>query len=134
LFLFFNYISSDELNDFEKFVVDFNSADFSNIKTAEVKDISLKRDAVEFLLHDGKIFIIKPILGKEIAVYFQGNGEFIFASNTKIEQDNLKRLYPTDKKYREFTSMFIVFADSTLQRLENKLIFTETDFFRKWKD
>ncbi len=83
-------------------------------QTAEVRSpLRIQRDAAQFTLQKGKIWLAKPVEGRIIAALFLGKGEFYFSPPTQIEKEQLERFYETDTLRQPFKVLFLMFADST---------------------
>ena len=92
-------------------------------RIARVTQLVLKRDAGQFTFGDGTFYVLTPLGGKTMGAVFVGRGIFSFAPPTAIEQDRLARFQKTRTLEVPFSSVVLLFADSTLTELESKLTF-----------
>ena len=92
-----------------------------------VKNLRLQRDVGMFDLHQGKLYLCKPIRGRVCAALFEGEGTFSFKPPTYIEQQQLYRFYEKDSLEEKFSTLFIIFADTTLEELNRSLSFATGD-------
>jgi hypothetical protein len=92
-------------------------------KIARVTQLVLKRDAGQFTFGDGTFYLLTPIGGRTMGAVFVGHGVFKFAPPTAIEQDRLARFQKTRTLEVPFSSVVLLFADSTPAELESKLAF-----------
>jgi len=92
-------------------------------RVATVTQLVLKRDAGQFTFGDGNFYLLKPIGGRTMAAVFLGPGVFSFSPPTRIEQERLARFQKTKSLETPFSSVVLLFADSTLAELESKLTF-----------
>ncbi len=97
--------------------------DFS--RSARVENISIAREAARFDLQEGELYLLTPVLGKTIGAVFLGKGIASITPPTQIEQEQLYRFYKSTTLEKEFTMLFLLFADATLTELQKKLTFTE---------
>jgi hypothetical protein len=92
-------------------------------RVAPVSQLVLKRDAGQFTFGDGKFYLLKPIDGRTMGAVFIGHGVFSFSPPTRIEQERLARFHKTKTLEAPFSSVVLLFADSTVGELESKLTF-----------
>lgn len=92
-------------------------------RIAPVTQLVLKRDAGQFTFGEGKFYLLTPIGGRTMAAVFQGSGVFTFSPPSRIEQERLARFQKTKTLEVPFSSVVLLFADSTLAELESKLTF-----------
>ena len=92
-------------------------------RVARVTGLVLKRDAGQFTFADGTFYLLTPIGGRTMGAVFVGRGSFAFAPPTATEQDRLVRFQKTRTLDAPFSSVVLLFADSTLAELESKLTF-----------
>jgi len=92
-------------------------------KEANVQNISFVRDVARFELREGKMYLLNPIFDRTVGAIFLGKGTVYMTPPTQIEQKQLYRFYETDSLEEEFTVLFLLFADSTLEEFEKKLSF-----------
>lgn len=92
-------------------------------RVASVTWLELKRDVGRFTLESGKFYLLTPLGGRTVGAVFLGKGVFSFAPPTPIEQERLARFQKTRFLQVPFSSLVLLFADSTLAELESKLTF-----------
>jgi hypothetical protein len=96
---------------------------------AQVGQIVLKRDVGEFRFGPGKFYLMRPIGGRTMAAVFIGDGVFAFSPPTSIEQDQLARFHKSRSVEEAFSSVVLLFADSTAAELQSKLTFTPSPLY-----
>lgn len=92
-------------------------------KVAAVHGYMFDRDVAGFSLNEGKLLLMKPIAGRVRAALFIGSGEFNFTPPIDVERKQLARFTEKEMVQEEFTSLFLYFADSTLEELSSDLTF-----------
>jgi hypothetical protein len=92
-------------------------------RTAEVRNLVLRRDAATFTLQEGRLYQLTPIGGRTVGLVYVGKGQFAFAPASRIEQDRLERLEKVRALDVPVSAVFFLFADSTLAQLERTLTF-----------
>lgn len=88
---------------------------------AQVKDLVLKRDAAVITLSQGQLFLCPAIDGFNCAAVFKGRGNIVFVPPSKVERQQIARFYQSDSINREFSELFLLFADGTWDELDQKL-------------
>ena len=91
--------------------------------TAPVKDVVLRRDAMELRLHSGTAYLLTPLSGRTIGVAFVGSGTLFFEPPLIVEQYNLRRVLDDSSVSGPVTAAVFIFADSTAEELKRKLTF-----------
>lgn len=95
-------------------------------QAAEIRSpLILRRDVGIFTLQKGVFYLCKPVQGRTCAAFFSGEGQFSFTPPTDVEKTQLQRFYDTRTLEENFTALFLVFADSTLEELRKHLAFGE---------
>lgn len=92
-------------------------------QTAAVSNLTLKRDGGEFILQDGRIWLLSPVNGRTIGVGFKGNGIFRYTPATVMEQERLQEFKHVSAMDERFSELVILFGDNTLDELRAKLTF-----------
>lgn len=90
---------------------------------AEVEQLVLVRETATFTLTKGRLFGCTPIDGRRVAVLFHGKGTFTMKPPTLVEQQQLYRFYEQDSVRKDFTTLFLLFADSTWEELQHRVLF-----------
>jgi hypothetical protein len=86
-------------------------------QVATVQNLSLRRDAGELLLQDGKLYLFAPVGGRVVAAVFQGAGRFKFAPPLPVEQEALQRYAGERALDVGITQAVLIFSDSTPEQL-----------------
>ena len=92
-------------------------------RVAPVTQLVLKRDAGQFTFGQGTFYLLTPIGGRTMGAVFVGSGVFSFSPPSRIEQERLAIFQKTKTLEAPFSSVVLLFADSTLAELESKLTF-----------
>ncbi len=112
-------------NDFsyEQRYSEFRELQAAPNRVAPVTQLVLKRDAGQFTFGNGTFYLLTPIGGRTMGAVFVGYGVFSFSPPTRIEQERLAIFQKTKTLEAPFSSVVLLFADSTLAELESKLTF-----------
>jgi hypothetical protein len=92
-------------------------------RVAHVSGLVIKRDAGQFTFENGKFYLLTPIGGRTMGAVFLGTGRMAFNPPSRIEQERLARFQKAKSLDAPFSSVVLLFADSTLAELEAKLTF-----------
>src|SRR6267143_775143 len=92
-------------------------------RVATVRNLVLRRDAIEFHLEQGHLYLFTPLADRTVAAVFVGNGSVSFAPPLEVERGRLKHVLGDSTLHAPILSAAFVFADSTLPELEHKLTF-----------
>ena len=92
-------------------------------RVASVSQLVLKREAGQFTFGEGKFYLLTSIGGRTMGAVFVGHGVFSFSPPTPIEQERLARFQKSRSLEAPFSSVVLLFADSTVAELESKLTF-----------
>ena len=90
---------------------------------APVRNVTLRRDAIEFHLQDGNLFLGTPVAGRTIAAVFVGEGSVSFAAPLAVERQELRRVLGDSAVNARISAAAFVFTDSTLSELERQVSF-----------
>src|SRR5262245_60858350 len=85
--------------------------------TAQVTNVTLRRDVGTFNLVSGRLDFFGKIDDRVVAAAFTGNGNFEYTPPTAVEREQLKRVLHSDSLHRSFSTLFLLFADSTAEEL-----------------
>lgn len=88
--------------------------------------ITLRRDEGTFSFTEGTFFPLSPVTGRIVAVIFVGNGIFSMTPPTDVERKHLGRFLEKQALKEEFTSLFLLFTDSTFEELSRGRPFVKT--------
>ena len=91
---------------------------------AVVHNLSLRRDAIQFQLADGNLYLATPVAGRTIAVIFVGRGSVSFAPPLAIERHEVRRFLGDSLVSTPISAAAIVFTDSTLIELKRQVRFS----------
>ncbi len=94
-------------------------------RTAQVTNLVLRRDVAEFRLEDGTLHVLSAVAGRSVGVIFIGRGTAILNPSIRVEREHLNRLLDVQQLDAAFTSLLLLFADTTLHELERHLVFEE---------
>jgi aminopeptidase N len=90
---------------------------------AQVSGLVVERDAGRFTFESGNFHLLTPVAGRAVGAVFLGKGTFAFSPSDPIEQDRLVRFHKGRSLSVPFSSVVLLFADSTLAELQTKLMF-----------
>ena len=94
-------------------------------RSAVVRQLVLRRDAAEFRLAEGDMYLLSPVAGRIVGAVFLGQGSVSLTPPLQVERRELERLYDTPSLERDFSELVLLFADGTLAELEATLVFEE---------
>ncbi len=94
-------------------------------RAALVSGLTLERDVGRFTLESGAMFLLSPVNGRTVGALFMGRGRFAMTPPTAIERDQLHRVHGAGSLDERFTTLFLLFSNTTLAELEAKLAFAE---------
>jgi hypothetical protein len=92
-------------------------------RVAQVSGLVLRRDVGQFTFESGTFYLTTPLAGRTIGAVFLGTGRFAFSPPNRIEQERLARFEKSKSLDATFSSVVLLFADSTLGELQSKLTF-----------
>ncbi|MHB1050494.1 MAG: M1 family metallopeptidase [Bacteroidota bacterium] len=95
--------------------------------SAEISELSLRRDAGTFHFKKGTLYTLPPIGGSMHAMVFAGTGTFTFIPSTEHEKKQLYRFYETESFERNISSVFLLFTDTTFEELSRSVNFVNTN-------
>src|SRR5207249_4986531 len=96
-------------------------------KAAVVSHLVIRRDVATFSLEDGTLYLCRPVLGQSGAALFHGHGTFSYSPPGDIEKNQLARYYDKKTLNESFTVLLLIFADSTLDELAQRVTFAPQD-------
>jgi len=96
-------------------------------RVATVRNLTVRRDVVEFRLEDGRLYLLTPVAGRTVGAAFAGHGSVSVAPPLAIERAQLKRVLGDSVLDTRISAAVFVFADSTLPELERQLTFGTGD-------
>ncbi len=92
-------------------------------RVATVRNLTLRRDVVEFALEEGKLYAVTPVAGHTIGTVFVGHGSVSFAPPIALERREVQRVLGDSVLHFRITAAAFVFTDSTWAELERQLSF-----------
>ena len=93
-------------------------------RSAPVTHLVLRRDAAEFTLESGTLYLLAPVGGRGVAVAYRGTGSFRYAPASTLEQRRLTRAYRSSSLVTPLSAAVFVFSDSTLAELGRSVTFS----------
>lgn len=96
----------------------------NNVQVADVNSLILEREYGKIFLKKGKVYLLNKVNGRHISAIFKGEGTFQFDAPTKVEKEQLKRIYKQEQLTTDITHIFLVFSDHTLEQLHKFCTFT----------
>ena len=115
--------SAVEAASYEQRYSDLKGLQAAPNRVAQVSGLVLQRDVAQFTLQNGSFYLLTPIAGRTMGAVFLGTGRMAFSPSSRIEQERLARFQKTKSLDIPFTSLVLLFGDSTLAELESKLTF-----------
>lgn len=102
-----------------------------NVKTAEVKNLVVKKDFAEFNLAEGTIYLGDKLFNGHHALIFAGKSSFKFLPAGNIEQMQLFRFTGSKLFDQQMKFILMLFDDSTLIEIEASLNFAPSNLNNK---
>jgi len=93
-------------------------------RSVAVTHLVLRRDAAEFTLENGTLYLLAPVGGRGVAVAYRGSGSFRYAPASPLEQHRLTRTYRSSSLDTPLSAVIFVFSDSTLAELGRSVTFS----------
>ncbi len=116
-------MSQQEFPDYEVVFEELMELGPTSDGVAAVSDLTITRDVATLHLQSGTIYLLTPVAGRTVAAVFLGDGTLSFAPNNPVEQEQLFRFYETRQVEQQFENLFMMFADGTLEELQQTLTF-----------
>src|SRR6185295_5362249 len=92
-------------------------------RVASIRNVTLRRDVIEFHLDDGQLFLATPVAGRTVGAIFVGRGSVSLAPPIAIERRELKRVLGDSALNARISTAAFLFTDSTLVELGRQLTF-----------
>jgi hypothetical protein len=105
----------------------FINAEIDTERVANISNVTFKRDVATFTLNSGKLYWVKPIASRTVMAVFLGNGRFTFTPPTTVEREQLERAIKSQSADISFTSLVLLFADTTFNELSRKTTLKKDD-------
>ena len=90
---------------------------------ALVRNVSLRRDAIQFQLEDGTLYLATPVGGRTIAAIFVGRGSVALTPPLEMERREVRRILGDSVVNSRISAAGFVFTDSTLSELRRQVTF-----------
>jgi hypothetical protein len=116
---------------YEKLVRALANMTLDRTRTAQITSLTLSRDVGSFVLGPGTLILCEPVNGRDVAAVFLGQGRFLMKPPTRIERDQLQRIFARDSIDQRFTELMLFFADSSASELESLVRFAPADIDRE---
>ncbi len=108
-------VSAAEFTDYLDFYNGIKSLEVNQQEAYEVKQLVFEKDAGTMTLSNGTLYFMEDFGGQKHFAVFLGEGKFSFVPNVKAEQENLKRIFDTDRIDYNFTKASFVFDNDFYQ-------------------
>lgn len=95
----------------------------ADARVASVKHLVFRRDAAQFTLENGNLYLLGPIGGRSVAMAFKGDGSFSYSPTSPLEQRRLTKVYQTRALAAPVSAIVFIFSDSTLAELGRSVTF-----------
>lgn len=92
-------------------------------QAAEVADLTLRRDAGEIHLAQGRLYLFPEVGGRVVGAVFRGTGTFRLDPTLEIERQRLRLFGLKAPVERRFEELVLLFADGTFAELSRTLRF-----------
>jgi hypothetical protein len=94
-------------------------------RVAVVRDLVVQRDAAQFRLAAGKLYLLSDVAGRTVGAAFTGTGVIAFTPPTAVERAQLRRVLGDSSLDASINTVVFLFADSTLAELERRVRFLD---------
>src|SRR5438105_15143614 len=84
---------------------------------ALVRNVSLRRDAIQFQLEDGTLYLATPVGGRTIAAIFVGRGSVVLTPPLQMARREMRRILGDSVVTSRISPAGFLFTDSTLREL-----------------
>lgn len=92
-------------------------------RVAAVQGLTLRRDAIELHLEQGKLYLASPVSGRTVGAVFVGQGSVSFVPPTVVERGQLQRVLGDSALNSRIVAATFLFSDSSAAELERQLTF-----------
>ncbi|MFA6456240.1 MAG: M1 family aminopeptidase [Bacteroidota bacterium] len=93
--------------------------------SAAIENVSIVRDAATFTLAHGTMYLLPTINQEQHALLFVGEGSVVITPPTDVEQKQLHRFFEEEVFPKEFTTLFLLFTDSTFREISAHCTFSD---------
>jgi Peptidase family M1 domain len=87
----------------------------------EVKDLTLRRDAVSFTFTEGKLAFLEPLGGRVTGAVFSGRGHVVATPRERGERRSLAQFIGVPLLDQPFSEAYIRFTDDTAAEIQHQL-------------
>jgi hypothetical protein len=115
--------SSPISGDFEIIYFHLTDIEHWEASSAEVKNFNFTRDAGQFTLDSGQVYMLKSELFDYNAAFFVGEGSFKLDFPNRVEREQYLRFFDHDTSSIQISALFMIFTDSTYSEFANKYQF-----------
>ncbi len=123
LFLFLRVGVAAAQDHYEQVVAEVRHMAARGDRAAAVRDLVLRRDAAEFHLAEGTLYLLTPVAGRTVGAVFVGRGSVELTPPLAVERANLRRVLKDSVLDAPISAAVFLFADSTLGELERRVTF-----------
>jgi hypothetical protein len=92
-------------------------------RQADVRDLTLERGGVRFILKKGVLTLTEAVHGKIVGASFVGEGRFVLTPPNQVEKFMLAKLCEDSTADWKFKELMLLFTDETATELQNQLEF-----------
>src|SRR5262249_4964225 len=86
-----------------------------------IRDITIRRDALSIAFNRGVIAFLEPVMGKVTGAVFIGNGEIVAIPPDAIEKQQLYKFTGTPVLNETFQTALFRFTDSTYDEIKKEI-------------
>ncbi|HVH10827.1 MAG TPA: hypothetical protein VM736_13615, partial [Gemmatimonadales bacterium] len=90
---------------------------------ATVRNLTFQRDAIQFRLAEGRLYLLTPVAGRTVATLFLGHGVVSFIPPMEVERVRVARMLSDSIVDAGINAAVFLFTDSTLAELTHRLTF-----------
>lgn len=116
-------LSSQSAQEYRSVLTSLQNAAARPDSVAQVRGFVLRRDAMEFHLDSGRLYLLTPVAERTVGAVFIGRGSATFAPPLPIERGQLQHLMGDSILTAPLVSIVFFFTDSTLADLRPRLTF-----------
>jgi Peptidase family M1 domain len=91
---------------------------------ASVHNLTLRRDAIQFHLLEGQVYLLTSVAGRTVGAAFVGRGSVALAPPIDVERVQLRHVLGDSVLEGGISAAAFLFADSTLVELQRQLTFS----------
>ncbi len=118
-------------HEFEKVYLHLTEIDHWKPVGADIGNFKFRRDAGEFTLDTGRIYMLKSELFDYNAAFFVGQGSFKLNLPNRVEREQYLRFFDQDTSAVQINALFMVFTDSTYSEFSHNWNFEPAELSRE---